>query len=367
MVLKAALGRPLILLFVPLLLLSYGRADHHKVSEQCESFTVRREWRTLSKEERASWVDSVKCLHSIRHQRLSFAHQKTLMTKLHPSLYEDFSYAHAELDKTAHVTPYFLPWHRWILWMFEMRLRDSCGYTGPMPYWDWSLDTEDLTKAPVFDPDPEHGLGGGGDCYSTPLSDCTVETGAFSMASQTPVMLSFPIPHLLRRNFSLYPYEHGLSNVARNLSLTRHNIHNIMKQTEPGDYYMFQHRMTKVHNQVHNFVGGDLMGTCPMAMDTDECGSFTSNDPIFWLHHGQVDRIWVNWQNLHPQNFNAFAGAPLHPKLYPNATNWKDYTPNASIEHIMMFDRISAPVPIGAVFNISEPPFCYKYDDDWER
>jgi tyrosinase len=39
-----------------------------------------------------------------------------------------------------------------------------------------------------------------------------------------------------------------------------------------------------LHNRVHVWVGGDMSpGTSP-------------NDPIFWLHHANVDRIWWNWQ-----------------------------------------------------------------------
>jgi hypothetical protein len=30
--------------------------------------------------------------------------------------------------------------------MFDKALRDECGFTGIMPYWDWSIDA-DATKA----------------------------------------------------------------------------------------------------------------------------------------------------------------------------------------------------------------------------
>ena len=37
------------------------------------------------------------------------------------------------------------------------------------------------------------------------------------------------------------------------------------------------------HNHIHNFVGGDM-------------SSFMSPlDPIFWAHHGMIDRCWVDW------------------------------------------------------------------------
>lgn len=38
------------------------------------------------------------------------------------------------------------------------------------------------------------------------------------------------------------------------------------------------------HNTGHNFIGGHMSG------------GFSPNDPIFWLHHANVDRLWANWQ-----------------------------------------------------------------------
>src|SRR5262249_38403088 len=44
----------------------------------------------------------------------------------------------------------------------------------------------------------------------------------------------------------------------------------------------------ELHNKVHVWVGGS-MG--PMS---------SPNDPIFFLHHCNVDRLWAEWQLLHP-------------------------------------------------------------------
>src|SRR6266571_1110573 len=39
---------------------------------------------------------------------------------------------------------------------------------------------------------------------------------------------------------------------------------------------------------VHSAVGGDM-----------ETGSSPS-DPLFWLHHANIDRLWAKWQKQHP-------------------------------------------------------------------
>ncbi len=43
-----------------------------------------------------------------------------------------------------------------------------------------------------------------------------------------------------------------------------------------------------MHNIVHRFIGGD-MGTAA-----------TPNDPVFFLHHCNIDRIWARWQDRYP-------------------------------------------------------------------
>jgi tyrosinase len=46
---------------------------------------------------------------------------------------------------------------------------------------------------------------------------------------------------------------------------------------------------SQMHNGVHVWVGG-MMGSVPPA----------PNDPVFWLHHCNIDRIWALWQVRHP-------------------------------------------------------------------
>jgi hypothetical protein len=49
----------------------------------------------------------------------------------------------------------------------------------------------------------------------------------------------------------------------------------------------FQLRLEGIHGEVHVAVGGES-GEMSTARSPD--------DPIFWLHHANVDRIWARWQ-----------------------------------------------------------------------
>lgn len=182
---------------------------------------------------------------------------------------------------------------RWFTYLFDASLRHTCGYSGPTPYWDWSLDHTDLFGAPVFEDSPEYGLGGTGDCDSSPEADCTVTTGAFA-PSNGDFELAWPIPHPLRRNLTLLTgwIAHEL---PQNRTLGSDFVRNMTERTT-GDFFRFQHAMELLHNHVHNFVGGDMGGDCPKAIPDKDCDgiadTFTPNDPLFWLHHAQIDRLW---------------------------------------------------------------------------
>jgi tyrosinase len=43
-------------------------------------------------------------------------------------------------------------------------------------------------------------------------------------------------------------------------------------------------QLPETHNAGHRFIGGHMGG------------EFSPNDPIFWLHHANVDRLWATWQ-----------------------------------------------------------------------
>ena len=57
-----------------------------------------------------------------------------------------------------------------------------------------------------------------------------------------------------------------------------------------GDYYVFSNFLEREpHNRGHGWVGGDMSNP-----------RISPNDPIFWMHHAQIDRIWSEWQKRNP-------------------------------------------------------------------
>jgi hypothetical protein len=77
----------------------------------------------------------------------------------------------------------------------------------------------------------------------------------------------------------------------------------------------FQRALEAAHGSVHIAVGGpDGVGTM--------AGASSPADPLFWLHHANVDRLWAEWQQANatarPPNPNEVLEPPpiIRGKVY---------------------------------------------------
>src|SRR5262249_15682315 len=58
----------------------------------------------------------------------------------------------------------------------------------------------------------------------------------------------------------------------------------VASANQPNTFDPFQARLEQVHNNVHRAVGGTMNSSSSPA------------DPLFWLHHANIDRLWSIWQ-----------------------------------------------------------------------
>lgn len=163
-----------------------------------------------------------------------------------PSLtYSEFVKVHVDAMDTpaghmwgAHGGANFLSWHREYLAKLEARLI-AINPLVTIPYWDWVTDRSAIPAALT-------------DAHD--LSDWGITRGSTfngnSLASAT-------------------------------------DLNNLLASTS---FSTFQSTLegTPFHNRLHVLVGG-TMG-----------GSGSPADPLFWLHHAFIDKIWADWQALHP-------------------------------------------------------------------
>ena len=76
-----------------------------------------------------------------------------------------------------------------------------------------------------------------------------------------------------------------------------------------------------------------------------------SSDPIFFLHHAQLDRLWWLWQQAQPNN-STFEYTGHH------MTNSSG---NASLEDRLFMDTLAVDVSVEDVMSTKGKCLCYEY------
>ncbi len=140
---------------------------------------------------------------------------------------------------TCHTQPnFFWAWHRMYLYWFERIARKYSGmYDWALPYWDWTVAAQASIPAPF-----------------------RISTSALYDAS---------------RNASMNSGAGAISAGTRTAALN---------SLIPLDYFNAQSALNGPHGSVHGAISGN-MGLVETA----------AQDPIFWLHHAQIDRVWNLW------------------------------------------------------------------------
>ena len=168
---------------------------------------------------------------------------------------------HGDMSHMMHGTQRFLPWHRVYLMQFEQALQ-SVHPDVVVPYWNWTAPTEQGVPA--------------------------------WLAAVTPTvpMPSGPPIAVIRA-----------PGTGADLATIASNIPAVMGH---GDFVGFWQNLEAVHGAVHVWVGGS-MSQIPTA----------PADPIFWMHHANIDRIWATWQAAHAGINPDLAAAGLSSVMDP--------------------------------------------------
>ncbi|KAK0657809.1 hypothetical protein B0T16DRAFT_386283 [Cercophora newfieldiana] len=255
--------------------------------QTCTSPQPRKSWAQATSAEKQSYLNAVLCL-ATKPSKLS--------VPTHSTLYDDFGYVHAQLSnpQKIHFEPSFLPWHRYFLQVYESALH-SCGYTGIAMYWDWVADSSAPAQAAVFD--PVLGFGGNG--------NDTTDNGGLPRIQNGPLRNLRPTywnrevqPHWLSRDSAPGYPEFGVIEMF-GYNYNQQVVDEVMAETVYDDFR--RQLESRPHAAVHGGVGG---GRGDMGLQ-----DASPNDPLFFLHHAQVDRLWWIWQQQDPSTrTNAYNG-----------------------------------------------------------
>jgi len=223
--------------------------------------------------------------------------------------YDPYVKTHWDYQNAGHAGPAFLPWHREFLMKFEKDLQEA-GLPFGLPYWDWSDGTTDIWDSGLM----------GGDSGQVSNGPFAWKTGQWPLNVRTP---EEPNPWLIR-NFSKTLSLPKPQDVADTLAATPYDVDPWNDGSQSG----FRNRLEGfvpfgMHNLIHAWVGGSMV---PMT---------SPNDPVFWMHHCFIDKLWGDWQTLHPNEaaYQPTHGARPGHNLYDPMPPWNDRRPADLLDH----------------------------------
>lgn len=316
----------------------------------CESGRVRKDVKHLSADEKAKIVSAIltmKATLSPYDSRYTYYDQ---FVRWH-QLAVVASKEHGGVG-VAHHNPAFPPWHRKLLWLYENGLCEVSGNPKlALPYWDW---TDPISTAAVFAVDF---MGPGGepeDGYAVTEGPFNRDVWQLNILPYDPVNRAKSHEKYLVRALGidtanvyriLLP---TIADVSNTLGLATYDtnpwgvnspdsfrntlegfvVDPVTKKVDPNQQTM--------HNIVHDWVGG-IFGVqsgrdlYTIAQGTMEPLDVSPNDPVFFLHHANVDRAWASWQKRYPGPENYLPGGGEGKCPFPEAD---DPGPGVAFAHV---------------------------------
>ena len=231
-------------------------------------------------------------------------------------------------SQCQHQTWYFLPWHRAYLRSFEDIVRDAIkSIDGPadwaLPYWNYS-DTKNPDARKVPQAFLDHKL-------PIKLPDGTTDNPLFAKA------------------------RHGRSVPKDDVDLTKRIADNDFEGIDAGAgegvggprtiFSPSGEQEGLIEAAPHDLIHGDVGGRGGLMSDP----ATAALDPIFWLHHANIDRLWEVWRHRDPRNKN-----PTDPDWLNGPTRRRAFALFGADEK----DRPSNPKDV-----LSTTALGYDYDD----
>jgi Common central domain of tyrosinase/von Willebrand factor type A domain len=257
----------------------------------------------------------------------AFLALKTQDSVIHPgsqSRYDDFVETHMNAMTApigwAHGDSVFFPWHRELVYQLE-KLLQAVDPSVTIPYWDW---TRHQTSATAGFPFKNNFIGLDGD--DSDSDRVKRDPAAPAVDATHPYIYPFDpqlwtVPVEDGDGLTWFQRQFGERSDAPNLPQNDSAVTGVSSWYRQAigapDYLTLRSRSEDIHNLVHRWVGGNMLRmTSP-------------NDPVFFMHHAAIDRMWSIWQRKVPP------GTPLYVQSSAN--------PGHKLNDAMIFNDVAPP------------------------
>lgn len=239
-------------------------------------------------------------------------------------------------SKCQHGSWFFFPWHRMYLLTLESYIQHFSGDTDwAVPYW-YAVDPDnpasDVLPAAFLDPSGDNAL------YTKERST-RARTGQSVFGTGLRSQFGAAFIQFLRLGVFSAPHELHTPSYG----------YGGAEYTKPDFNHGKNGAIESVpHGVTHNYVGSDYnpstgMPLPPIGLMTEL--QTAARDPIFWLHHANIDRFWQMWLDLDPTHKNPDNDAWLN-------SSFKFPTPDGGTKTWQ----------IGQVLDTTAADLNYKYD-----
>jgi hypothetical protein len=225
-----------------------------------------------------------------------------------------------------HASFFFLSWHRMYIYFFERILRAASGEDDlALPYWNYSIPGQQALPVPFRVPAGA----------SNPLFEARRNRGINQGALLPPSAVAISRTMAVR-NF--LPFRGGRVSFGGT--------------PVPAPQHFAPRAFTgglenQPHNIVHDLVGGPgLMGNPNTA----------AQDPIFWLHHSNIDRLWERWLDLGEGRANPVDNGvwmDTEFTFFDEAANEVEMSGREIVETALQLDYVYDDEPAGAAGALS--------------
>jgi tyrosinase len=197
---------------------------------------------------------------------------------------------HAERYNQIHNTPIFLPFHRIFINDFERQFLSNVNFG--LPYIDWTLDSNNVKNSVIFS-----------DKY-------------FGKNDANGNIVDSEFKGIIKRNVQI---TNGYTNNIKNAIINSFPLYSNMSfMVELGIHGLYHSKLNEVMDSVYS----------PM-------------DPLFFLHHSFIDKIWLEWSNIRLPAKTLFDNT-----IYKTNINANAYLPGYLVT---------------SKFALNVSNFCYKY------
>jgi tyrosinase len=328
-----------------------------------ENIEIRKDFDSMAPEERKAFTDAIYCIA---------AQPSKLNQTLYPAAtnrYMDYAVQHVNRTRQVHLSGFFLTWHRYFIHLFHQDLKNTCGYKGALPYWNWPATANNLTGSAVFDGSP-YSMGSNGyyvdsgpvvlsPQFSIPKGSgggC-VHSGPFSGSWQR-TMNDIPISYIIQ-GLPLPENAFALNKTCLTRDLNTFAATTWCNETAL-ELALQAESWPSFDAQLNGVFGGGALGLHSGAHFT--MGSPASSiyisvvDPIWWPLHTFLDNIYTSWQARHPALANITYGTETAVNVPPSPNVTLDtYEPDWGYFQY-------EPLKAGELISTTSGPFCYKYD-----